>query len=414
MTEFIIKCPHCNTELQAQNEWLGMEVECPQCQKMFVISNDSKDASSSQDSTQTAAATDDQVQPAQEEKPAPAVYACSKCKKEYDEKTKFCSECGGKVEKVKPEEEKPESTNSTSPSDAAENDDDQPSDLTTALILAAIGFGLPFLLYQCIDWPRTVFWCTLPLWGFCLILLCGNNKGKLAIAALAGVIWWGWHAHTRVEIPPPEQMVKITSQSPAATSAPLEFLGISVNESEEIIKEHLLKKGWMLEDSYPPEEKLHIGKEVLSGKFWLLNDPSNKYTIKAHVSFDSGRIMVTFDSITASSAKFLMKMADNRYEFQNNLKKYNSSLARENILMKQYFATLKGKYNLSQAENSINLEDGLIEFRSEYTQQIKGVYFIGTPDQYNCVIFYNRQAAKKRLQEIRKKIEEVNRNINDI
>ena len=366
MAEFITKCPHCNTELQAQEEWIGMTVECPECQKTFII-------------------------------------------------PKIGSECGGKVELAQEKKTTSKKTGS-SPKTTASNSSFTSSD---CFWLIAILIGIPLLLYWWIDWPRTVFWCTLPLWGFCLILLCGNNKGKLAIAALAGVIWWGWHAHTRVEIPPPEQMVKITSQSPAATSAqanntssidekkspPLEFLGISVNESEEIIKEHLLKKGWKL-DSYPPEEKLHIGKEVLKGRFWLLNDPSN-ITISAHVSFDSGRIMVTFDNLNASSAIILMKLADNRYEFQNNLKKYNSILARENILMKQYFATLKGKYNLSQAENSINLEDGLIEFRSKYTHQIKGV-------QYNCVIFYNRQAAKKRLQEIRKEIEEVNRNINDI
>ena len=38
MAEFITKCPHCNAELQAQDEWNGMEVECPQCQKTFTIS----------------------------------------------------------------------------------------------------------------------------------------------------------------------------------------------------------------------------------------------------------------------------------------------------------------------------------------------------------------------------------------
>ena len=37
MAEFITKCSHCNTELQAQEEWVGMEVECPQCQKTFTI-----------------------------------------------------------------------------------------------------------------------------------------------------------------------------------------------------------------------------------------------------------------------------------------------------------------------------------------------------------------------------------------
>ena len=39
MAEFIIKCPHCNTELQAQDEWCGMEVECPICGKNIIIGN---------------------------------------------------------------------------------------------------------------------------------------------------------------------------------------------------------------------------------------------------------------------------------------------------------------------------------------------------------------------------------------
>ena len=41
MAEFITKCPHCSTDLQAQDEWIGMEVECPECQKTFIISTSS-------------------------------------------------------------------------------------------------------------------------------------------------------------------------------------------------------------------------------------------------------------------------------------------------------------------------------------------------------------------------------------
>ena len=37
MAEFITKCPHCSTDLQAQDEWIGMEVECPQCNAVFEI-----------------------------------------------------------------------------------------------------------------------------------------------------------------------------------------------------------------------------------------------------------------------------------------------------------------------------------------------------------------------------------------
>ena len=52
MAEFITKCPHCNAELQAQDEWIGMEVECPQCKKTFTVytTNTDNDNSSQTDS----------------------------------------------------------------------------------------------------------------------------------------------------------------------------------------------------------------------------------------------------------------------------------------------------------------------------------------------------------------------------
>ena len=37
MAEFITKCPHCNNNLQVQDEWIGMELECPQCRQKFVL-----------------------------------------------------------------------------------------------------------------------------------------------------------------------------------------------------------------------------------------------------------------------------------------------------------------------------------------------------------------------------------------
>ena len=158
MAEFITKCPHCNVELQAQDEWIGMEVECPECQKTFIIPKKS----------------------------------------------------GGKVELAQ------EKKTGSSPETTASNSSFTSSD---CFWFIAILIGIPLLLYWWIDWPRTVFWCTLPLWGFCLILLYGDNKGKLAIAALAGVIWWGWNAHTRVEIPTPKETVKTSSSNTADSSS---------------------------------------------------------------------------------------------------------------------------------------------------------------------------------------------------
>ena len=37
MAEFITKCPHCSTELQVKDEWIGMEIKCPQCEEKFCL-----------------------------------------------------------------------------------------------------------------------------------------------------------------------------------------------------------------------------------------------------------------------------------------------------------------------------------------------------------------------------------------
>ena len=37
MAEFISKCPHCQSDLQLQEEWEGMAVECPICSKRFSV-----------------------------------------------------------------------------------------------------------------------------------------------------------------------------------------------------------------------------------------------------------------------------------------------------------------------------------------------------------------------------------------
>ena len=40
MAEFTTKCPHCNTELVAEEDWIGMEVECPSCQQLFTVAKE--------------------------------------------------------------------------------------------------------------------------------------------------------------------------------------------------------------------------------------------------------------------------------------------------------------------------------------------------------------------------------------
>ena len=45
MAEFEIQCPHCGTTLTVQEEWIGMNVECPLCKKNFVIERNSNSVS---------------------------------------------------------------------------------------------------------------------------------------------------------------------------------------------------------------------------------------------------------------------------------------------------------------------------------------------------------------------------------
>ena len=37
MAEFNIKCPHCGEQLAVQEEWAGMDAECPACKRTFTI-----------------------------------------------------------------------------------------------------------------------------------------------------------------------------------------------------------------------------------------------------------------------------------------------------------------------------------------------------------------------------------------
>ena len=43
MSQFETNCPHCGTALTMQEEWIGMEVECPECKKGFVLQTSGKE-----------------------------------------------------------------------------------------------------------------------------------------------------------------------------------------------------------------------------------------------------------------------------------------------------------------------------------------------------------------------------------
>ena len=209
MAEFIMKCPHCQNDLQVEDEWIGMNVDCPLCSQTFTVQKSPTKRSKNNSRTSST-----------------PKYYCSNCKKEYPKPVKFCSECGSAIK-----------TKSSNGAQSTQSDNLDDWTFYNWFWMIAILIGVPVLLTMWINWPRTIFWCTLPLWGVCLGMVASEFSNKLAILLFAGIIWWGWWAHTRVEIPTPEQtvkteeskqvakaetpaqMVKITSHSPAATSA---------------------------------------------------------------------------------------------------------------------------------------------------------------------------------------------------
>ena len=37
MAQIKIRCPHCQSKMECEEEWIGLDVACPNCQKNFVI-----------------------------------------------------------------------------------------------------------------------------------------------------------------------------------------------------------------------------------------------------------------------------------------------------------------------------------------------------------------------------------------
>ncbi len=56
MAEFEAKCPHCGAELKMQDEWVGLEAECPNCKQHFTIAPPPEPQSSAADAAEQKAA----------------------------------------------------------------------------------------------------------------------------------------------------------------------------------------------------------------------------------------------------------------------------------------------------------------------------------------------------------------------
>ena len=77
MAEVTIRCPHCKAELAAEEEWGGMEVCCPLCNKNFIV--ELPPPESRNDASNPQADAPESALPAPEEVPATFEAQCPHC-----------------------------------------------------------------------------------------------------------------------------------------------------------------------------------------------------------------------------------------------------------------------------------------------------------------------------------------------
>lgn len=87
MAEFRMRCPHCGIEVMANEEWIGLEVECPSCHQKFKVqatgSSETKKTMPPPLVVSSAVSTENN-----------GTFTCGRCGKEIEAKAKRCSHCG--------------------------------------------------------------------------------------------------------------------------------------------------------------------------------------------------------------------------------------------------------------------------------------------------------------------------------
>lgn len=222
MAEFITKCPHCNNDLQVQDEWDGIEVECPICSKTFTVRKPSPKLVKNNSRTSSA-----------------RKYYCSNCKKEYPEPVKFCSECGSKIQNKSSNRAKKAS-----------------STFFVWFWSIAILIGVPVLLTTWIDSPRTIFWCTLPLWGICLFAAFAYKAENLVYLLLGGMVFFGRLVYKQGKTPTPKETVKTISSNTA------DSYKSKISVSVIVTKENSYDETW----KYGCEYRLYADDQLIATK----------------------------------------------------------------------------------------------------------------------------------------------------
>ena len=162
MAEFYINCPHCGTELVADEAWVGMELECPQCKRKFPVPP----------------------------KPAPTVPKLTLPRgqrRRHPAPSAAPTGGGSAAGNVPPSQ--PSARNQ-------KNDPNNSSDCLFAFIgLGVIGLLLWLLWLFATGMPRLAFWLIVPIFWIVYMVAGGLKRKFLAILLLLGTVAWGWWAH---------------------------------------------------------------------------------------------------------------------------------------------------------------------------------------------------------------------------
>ncbi len=167
MAEFEMKCPHCGTQLTVQDDWAGMDVECPSCKKSFKID----------------------LKPGKLPDPKKAKVLAKD----------NSSRSSGKLpdpKKAKDSAENSSSRSSESAENSSKGNDDPPGLGVVVFILAAIALVVWLLWLFVTGLPRLAFWLIASLFWIIYAAAGGTKLKWLTMILLAGTITWGWLAHT--------------------------------------------------------------------------------------------------------------------------------------------------------------------------------------------------------------------------
>ena len=364
MSSFDIRCPNCKVILECSEEHLGTIVSCPNCQQQLRVPAEVPKRELSEHEEQSNTSSCENTQTSSKKLVIDILYILSYI-------------------------------------------------LIDILLYPAFFVGVPMLL--ALIFPK------IALFVFCFSIVTvfsARGLGNLLSIGISVIVLFLWGGSMVYNIFTGSANKHKTNQISSEviahkevitnTTSELKFLGISVNESEENIKNHLLDRGF--------HSNTEEGYEGYWGQFWLLEDRA-----VANIKIDSGRIIIFF----ACQGQFNIYATDNVLALQSinfghdNSKEiketYNDFLTNtiipSNALMKLYFDKLEEKYGSRDMNGIIKLKDGIIELVEDTFVLPQSKYKF-----YNCnyVIFYNREAAQKRLSELQAEADTFHKKNNDI